>query len=433
VDIGLEKKGFLYIKDVRSSPLDEDIEGLNGHGSKPDHPVDLKKGDEVLVQVVKEPFSTKGARLTTHLSIPGKYLVLMSDKTGVGISRKIEDPAERNRLRQNIQKINLPKDVGFILRTAAIGKQEKDFIRDVNFLNAVWRRIKALSTRRSAPALIYEEYDLPLRAIRDVSADDLDRIVVDDKYYYKNILRFVRTYMPHLARRVYFARDEMPLFEKEQIESKIQDLYEPKVWLKSGAYIIIEPTEGLVVIDVNSGRFKGKKEQEETALAVNLEAAKEIARQLRLRDLGGLIVIDFIDMARDSNRRKLINAFKNYLSTDRAKTEVMGISRFGILEMARQRIRRTLESIYYQNCPHCKGRGKIMSPLTVSAHVLRELKQYLSAHHKSNVVTVRLHPQIKATLDHSYAHTLLSLQRHFHKKIELLPDASLNQEDTLIS
>ncbi len=301
VDIGLAKKGFLYLSEIESA-----FESLETQESSP---AEVKKGQEVLVQVVKESFGTKGPRLSTHIGLAGRYLVLMPQDNRIGVSRRIEDEEERRRLRQVFQELRLPDNVGFIVRTAASGKSKLELLRDANFLLKLWKRIERIIEQKKAPALIYEEYDLTLRAIRDSFTEDVSKLIVDSKSEFYRIQRFMRTFLRYLIKRVDLYRGD-DLFEDKDIEKQINKIFENKIYLKSKAYIIIEPTEGLVVIDVNSGGFKKKLDQEEAAFKVNCEAAQEIARQLVLRDLGGIIVIDFIDMEEESHRREVLEDIK---------------------------------------------------------------------------------------------------------------------------
>jgi len=318
VDIGLPKKGFLYLSEIESS-----FEGMDE--PRQVKPEEIKKDQEVLVQVVKESFGTKGPRLSCHIGLAGRYLVLMPeivilDKTAhedsrkktskIGVSRRIEDDDDRRRLRQAMSELSLPGDVGFIVRTAASGKSKQELYRDAKFLIKLWRRIEKTIKNKKAPALIYEEYDLTLRAIRDSFTDDVAKLFVDSKPEYYRIKRFMNTFLSYLSGKVELYRG-FSLFEDKDIDRQIARISEAKVYLKSKAYIIIEPTEGLVVIDVNSGGFKKRLNQEETAFKVNCDAAQEAARQLKLRDLGGIIVIDFIDMNKESHRREVLSVLKN--------------------------------------------------------------------------------------------------------------------------
>lgn len=369
VEIGLAKNGFLYLSEIESAYESADTPRQNV-------PFEAKKGQEVLVQVVKESFGTKGPRLSTHIGLAGRYLVIMPQDKQVGISRRIEDDGERRRLRQIFAELKLPKDVGFIVRTAASGKSKQELQRDAQFLYKLWKRLEKTINAKKAPSLIYEEYDLTLRAIRDSFTDDVSKLIVDSKEEFFRIQRFMKAFLSYLVKKVELYKGDN-LFEEKDIERQINRIYESKVYLKSKGYLVIEPTEGLVVIDVNSGGFKKKLSQEDTAFKVNCEAAQEAARQLALRDLGGIIVIDFIDMERESHRREVLNILKKALSNDKAKYDILGISKFGVVEMTRERIHKTVQMLSYQPCPYCAGRGKVRSAVTIAIYALKELKRHL--------------------------------------------------------
>ncbi|HOX54200.1 MAG: Rne/Rng family ribonuclease [Candidatus Omnitrophica bacterium] len=363
IDIGQGKNGFLYLGELTNPLVEEELKEQVPKFDiyeKKDNANKYKVGDEVLVQVVKEAFGTKGPRLTTHISLPGRYLVLMPLDRNIGISRRISDHKERDRLRSTLEKINFLKNMGIIVRTVAQGKGNRELIRDGSFLVKTWRDIRKRNLKQKPPSPVHKEYGILLKVLRDVFSEDVEKVIIDSKREYINVFRFVRTYLGgHFARKIKFYREGVPLFEFKNVEDQIKKLYEKKVFLKSGAYIVIEPTEGLTVIDVNSGRFTSKANPEKAAFMVNLEAAREAARQLRLRDIGGIVVIDFIDMVEESNQRQVLYAFKEALSQDRAKTDVLGISKLGLVEMTRERTSRSIESKYYKICPACEGRGKL--------------------------------------------------------------------------
>jgi len=436
VNVGMEKNGFLYLNDTLAMAMEtEDIdlkEGANGGGKRPEH-VQLKEGQELLVQVTKEPFGTKGPRLTTHISLPGRYLVLMPFERHFGISKKVSDDAERHRLRAILSGLKVPEHMGVIMRTVAWGATEKEIQRDFQLLLRLWDRIDKAGHKRNAPFLIYEDYDLALRMLRDYFNDEIDSIWVDSKDEFRRVLRFVRSYMARLSNAVKFYRDNTPLFEKKGIEGEIEKLYAIKVFLKSGAYIVIEPTEGLTVIDVNSGKFRKKNiSQEQMAFSVNCESAREIARQLRLRDVGGIIVIDFIDMMEEKHRRELINVFKSALSSDRAKTDVLGISKLGLIQMTRERTHRTLESISYKDCPYCQGKGKVKSAFSIALTALRELKTHILKN-KVRKATIEVHPDVAASLNNENFQALRSLCRRFGVRSDVKAHADFHIEKVVIS
>ncbi len=441
VDIGLAKKGFLYLSEGVALPdFSQDIieeTDLSRQSKKQGLP-DLKVGDEILVQVVKEQFGTKGPRLTRKISLPGRYLVLLPQESNIGISRRIEDEVERRRLKELMKSLHLPLNFGFVVRTVSVGAGRKQLQRDAKFLLRLWNRVSKLTKSRKPPVLIHEEFDLMMRTVRDSFTEDVDSLLIDSKREFHIIRRFVRIYSPSLLRRIQLYHGKGTVFEKFKVEEKIEQIYDRKVNLKSGGYLYIEPTEGLVVIDVNSGRFKGSssgtqahKAQEDMAFNVNMDAATEIARQLSLRDLGGLIVIDFIDMSRDAHRKELLNRFKSLLSKDRAKTDVIRISEFGILEMTRQRQRRSAESVAYQICPYCQGRGKIKSVETVTISALRLLNQALGEGKKKKLL-VSLNPQVVEFFNLTHKQTLLNLEDRFKTSIILNPSPHLHLEKIII-
>ncbi|MDD5060162.1 MAG: Rne/Rng family ribonuclease [Candidatus Omnitrophica bacterium] len=423
VDIGLPKNGFLYLSEIESAY--ESVEAPQQTPIK-----EVKKGQEVLVQVVKESFGTKGPRLSTQIGLAGRYLVIMPlDKQG-GISRRIEDEAERRRLRDIFKKLKLPDQVGFIVRTAASGRSEQELIRDAQFLYKLWKRLEKIAQDKKAPALVYEEYDLTLRAIRDSFTEDVGKLIVDSKPEFYRIQHFMRTFLNYLCKKVELYRGD-DLFGVKDVEKQINRIFESHVYLKSKAYLIIEPTEGLVVIDVNSGGFKKKVNQEEMAFKVNAEAAIEIARQLVLRDLGGIVVIDFIDMEREGHRRELLNIFKKALSGDRAKYDILGISKFGIVEMTRERIHKTVQMLSFHPCPYCKGKGKLRSPQTLGIFALKELKRYLKGKSLKQASLTLAAPVIDEILKDKEA--LRAIEHKYRVKINLISNPAAHLEDIKIA
>ncbi|MDP2929768.1 MAG: Rne/Rng family ribonuclease, partial [Candidatus Omnitrophota bacterium] len=382
VNIGLEKNGFLYVTDVEKdvSAFDRllDEEGAEPHEKRDEEKRQsiaemLKKGDEVLVQVVKEPISTKGARLTAHISIPGRFLVLMPFDNRIGLSKRIEDHKERDRIRKIIEELKLPKDVGFIVRTAAIGASQKDFFRETRYLIRLWQHIRYKSRKSKPPQLIHQEYDLILRITRDAFTAATVALTVDAKNDYKRISKFLRICSPELRSRLKLYNDRVPIFEKYDVERQIDKIYNRIIQLKGGGYLVFDETESLVAIDVNSGKSVGHKNLEETAFRTNLEAAMEVPRQLRLRDIGGIIIIDFIDMEFGGHRKTIVKTLEKALENDKAKTKILNISSIGLVEMTRQRARRSIEAKSYQRCPYCNGRGTIKSASTVSTNLARQL------------------------------------------------------------
>jgi ribonuclease G len=423
VDIGLPKKGFLYLSEIEFA-----FESLET--PQQPAPSEIKKGQEILVQVVKESFGTKGPRLSTHIGLAGRYLVLMPQHKQVGISRRIDDDAERKRLRGVFSELKLPEGVGFIVRTAAIGKSKQELMRDAQFLLKLWRRLEKIAGQKKAPCLIYEEYDLTLRAIRDSFSEDVSKLIIDSKVEYYRIQHFMRTFLSYLSKRVELYRGDN-LFGEKGVEKQINKIFDSRVYLKSKAYLVIEPTEGLVVIDVNSGGFKKKLGQEETAFKVNCDAAVEVARQLILRDLGGIIVIDFIDMGKESHRREVLNILKKALRNDRAKYDILGISKFGLVEMTRERIHKTAQMLAYQPCPYCQGRGRIKSPATMAIYALKELKRFLKDKSLKQVNLTLATQVIDELLKDK--ESLRVIEQRFKTMINLISSPTLHIEEVKIS
>jgi len=375
VNIGQERNGFLYLTDAVSPLVEQEMTGarkfLNNilnkkeiqrgkKVSKKSQIVPLKQGQELLVQVVKDPFANKGARLTTHISLAGRFVVYMPYDNHYGVSKKIEDQQERRRLREILNDLKFVKTGGFIVRTVSKQQPKRELIRDAKFLAKIWQQIVKLEEKKKAPALIYKEYDLLWKIVRDFLNDKVKALVVDSKESHTKLCKFVQTLIGRqMVNKVQHYTEKIPLFDARNISKQLEKIYDKRVYLKSGSHIVIEQTEGLAVVDVNSGKFRTNKSPEEAAFLVNLEAAPEIARQLRLRDLGGIIVIDFIDMIRAGHKRKVLEALEDGLSNDYAKTEVNRISPLGLVEMTRARAGKTVESISFQACPYCEGRGRV--------------------------------------------------------------------------
>ena len=376
INIGQERNGFLYLTDVvDQSVLDEMAQprgllhkifrrpkrghkGPQGHLRKEELP--LKIGQEILVQVVKDPFGEKGARLTSHVSLPGRFVVYMPFDQQTGVSKKIENAEERQRLREVIRNFDFARFGGFIIRTASLKQGQAELLRDAKFLADLWTKIFKKFNEEKAPASIYEEGELTWKIIRDYLTDKVDRVIIDSQEEYLKARKFVDTLIGrHMVHKIQYYKGDVPLFDSKNISKELKKVYDTNVYLKSGAYIVIEPTEGLTVVDVNSGKFKPKASPEDAAFMVNMDAVPEIARQLRLRDLGGIIVIDFIDMSQGHHKRKVLEAMQEALIQDPAKTEVNRISPLGLVEMTRARTGKTIESISFGKCPYCDGRGKV--------------------------------------------------------------------------
>ena len=441
VNIGLEKNGFLYVSDVVSGLSSfeklmddgpgEEFEKVEKQKPFPSISELLKKGDDVLVQIVKEPISTKGARLTTHISIPGRFLVLMPFDNHIGLSKRIESKEERARIRKILEELKLPKDMGFIVRTAAQGVSQKDFFRESRYLIGLWHHIKARAKRARPPQLIHAEYDLILRVARDSFTNDVVKLEVDSQGDFKRITRFLRILAPHLRQRLKFHTEKTPLFEKYDIEKQVEKIYERIVQLKSGGSLIFDQTESLVAVDVNSGKFVGRKNLEDTAFKTNMEAAEEVARQLKLRDLGGIIIIDFIDMEYADHRRTVYKTLERHLENDKAKTNILNISSIGLVEMTRQRVRESIESKSYQKCPYCNGRGIVKSISTISIELMRKLERVMQEA-RSSEVFVSLHPEVAYYLSSPERNMIKPIERRFRKTIRIIEDPNIHIEEIKI-
>ena len=391
VEIGLEKHGFLHASDIEYSF--EDIEDDNAstkiHADLDDSPPRrqgrktepaitdvIETGQEILVQVAKAAMGTKGARITSTVSLPGKYVVYLPTSSSVGISRRIESAEERLRLKDLVQSFRTDTEGGFIIRTAAEGKSKENLAAEVNYLLNTWKKINQKASRVRAPSLIHKDLGFTERIIRDYFNSDVDELIIDSKPQYETAINYFTLLLPEFKSRVKFYKTKsISMMEKFGIETGLKKALGQKVWLRSGAYIIIEQTEAMVSIDVNTGKFTGENDAGNTILKANLEAAEEIVRQLRLRDLGGIVVIDFIDMDRHEDRRKVYQALQQEIKRDRAKTNILRISELGLVEMTRQRTRPSITSVLTQICPYCDGHGFVLSVDTVVTNVLRAIKK----------------------------------------------------------
>jgi ribonuclease G len=410
VDIGLAKDAFLYAGDYTSTLLpsaegDADIDVEEGETPRREAtgPIEqmLSRGQHALVQVSKESLGTKGARITSFISLPGRYLVYMPQAKHIGVSRRIRDERERDRLRAALRSLELPPG-GFILRTNAEGKGEAEFAADVEFLSRLWAQIQARYEQATPPAALHEEADLTFRVVRDLLSPEVDEFVVDDPDVHARVLEYVRVLVPALEERVKLYAERTPIFDHFGIEKDIDKALRRRVWLKSGGYIVIDHTEALVSIDVNTGKYVGKRDFEQTVLKINLEAVTEVVRQIRLRDLGGIIIIDFIDMEVPDHREQVEKALKRALADDKARTNVMPISELGLVEMTRKRVRQDLRALLTVQCPTCRGSGVTRSDETLAAEVFRAIRAKVAGDTEPvprREVIVRAHPDVTAYLE----------------------------------
>ncbi len=391
VNIGLERAAFLYVGDVIDElgseevlvygENDEDSEKEDKSASREERTKErpliqdlLKEGQSVLVQVAKDPLGTKGARITTHLSLPGRNVVYMPTLRHIGVSRRIEDEVEKERLRKIVEKL-LPPKGGIIVRTAGEGATEESIKSDIEYLVRLSEKVAQAYDEKKSPGLVHADLDVELRAVRDLVTEEISQVLVDNADSYAKISGFADQFMPALKNKISHYTKTRPLFDLYNVDLEISRALERRVWLKSGGYIVIDEAEALVVVDVNTGRFVGKKDLEDTILKTNLEAAKEIAHQLRVRNCGGIIIIDFIDMEKETNREKVLNALKEELAFDRARTNVLGMSSLGLVEMTRKRIRPSLIKSLCEPCDYCDGKGFIKRKETVAHEIFRELEQ----------------------------------------------------------
>jgi ribonuclease G len=386
----------------------------------------LKVGQEVVVQASKDPIGTKGARLTSHISIPGRYVVLMPTESHVGVSRRIAGDKERHRLREIIQRLR-PEGHGVIIRTEAEDCSEEELAADLTYLTRLWERIRRDADAAAAPALIHADLDVVLKAVRDMFTSDTDRLLVDSKEDFERIEEFVKTFQPHLRSRLAHYGGKDPLFDAMQIESELRKVLDRKIWLKSGGHLTVDQAEALVAIDVNTGRFVGKGNLEETVLKTNLEAVKEIARQIRLRNLGGIIVLDLIDMNEHKNREKVSRALEDALRPDKANTKILKISEFGLVEMTRKRTRESVLQQQTKACPCCEGKGFIKDPVAVCHEIFRELLR-LAPRTREKRLEVRASAEVVTLLLDAKRTVLEEIEEMTKKKISAKVETGYHQE-----
>ncbi|KPK74725.1 MAG: ribonuclease E [Phycisphaerae bacterium SM23_30] len=415
VDFGVGQNGFLHISDLQSIHFQatkgakERVGRKHPRRTRPPIQDCLKRGQELIVQVIKDGIGTKGPTLTTYLSIPGRFLVLMPGMNRMGVSRKIADEKARAHVRDLMKQLDPPKNLGFIIRTAGEDRTKGELRRDLNYLLRLWKTIEKRMRKEGSPLELYRESDLVTRTIRDVFNTNVNRIICDSDLTVKKVRDFLRIALPRTRSRVSLHEGPTPLFERYNLEKEIKKIHSRSVPLKSGGSLIIEPTEAIVAIDVNSGKYRKHEDAETTAFKINMEAAPEIARQLRLRDLGGVIIIDFIDMLQDKHRRTVEKQLRQAIAADRARTKILRISQFGIVEMTRQRMRPSLNSSTYMDCPSCLGSGRIKSPESASIEIMRRILAVLDLE-KAASVEIGVSPEV--------AHFLLNRKRTVLAQLE---------------
>jgi ribonuclease G len=445
VDIGLERTGFLYVDDVYISQNELEKQMLisdfshEKYNFAPVLPEDdmrrsqgmniedlLTEGQDILVQVSKDPIGTKGARLTCHITLPGRNLVFIPLTDHIGISRKIEDEDIRQALRTKIEALR-PQGTGFIVRTVAEHASEEELEADMEFLLLLWDEIKDLATISDIPSLVYEDLDITFRTVRDLFTHDVNSMIIDNKDTYDKLLHFIKTFAPQLQGKISYYQEETPLFEVHGIELEISRAVEKKVWLRSGGYIIIESTEALSVIDVNTGRFVGKNNLNETIFKTNMEAAKEIAYQLRLRNIGGIIIIDFIDMEDENHREELFCEFKEAVKKDKSRINILKLSEFGLVQMTRKRSSENLHQMMCEPCHYCAGEGVLKSRRTVCYDIFRKIAR--NANRTGGfTITLRVHPRIADMLQKEEKSTTAQLEKDTGKKLIIIPLKDLHIE-----
>lgn len=442
VDIGLEKAAFLYAGDYieQVDPADVDMDddddaprraprrpGGRGRSRREPPQIDrlLREGQEIVVQVAKEPIGTKGARITSHVSIAGRHLVLTPWGNRVGVSRRIDSDRERRRLREAVERVR-PRDLGFIIRTAGEGVREVDLEADVRYLSSVWDEIQSKQDTVRAPAMLHSELSLPLRVIRDFTSGETRRVVIDSPEVHARMTDFVTRFMADPKPRIELYSGAAPIFDHFNVEAQIDANLGRKVWLKSGGYLIVDQSEALTAIDVNTGRYVGKRDLEETVFKTNLEAVKEVVHQLRFRNIGGLIIIDLIDMEASENREKVYRALQEALRVDKAKTNILKISELGLVEMTRKRTRENLVQMLCEPCSYCEGRGYVLSRESVAYKVLREIRKDLPRF-RGRRVALTVHARVAEQLLRERA-SLQQLERSLEREVEVRARPGMHQE-----
>jgi ribonuclease G len=441
VDLGLERTGFLYVDDVTTNNKHlEDRMMNNGCQSccDPDEVQQeaptaqvniedlLTEGQEVMVQICKEPLGTKGARLTCNITLPCRNLVYMPMTDHIGISRKVEDDEDRQRLREEIEKLR-PQDAGFIVRTVAESASREDLEADMEFLLHLWGEIKDRASKGSVPSMVYEDLDITQRAVRDLFTPDIQRVIVDNETVYKRVCNFVETFVPQLRNRISLYENEVPLMDAYGVEVEISRALEKKVWLRSGGYIIIETTEALTVVDVNTGRYVGRKDLEETIFKTNMEAVKEIAYQLRLRNIGGIIIIDFIDMEQESHREDVFNALQEAVKKDKSRSNILKVSEFGLVQMTRKRDRENLSQMMCEPCLYCGGDGLLKSRRTICYEIFRKLS-HEGSKIAGSTVTIKVHPSVADLMLKDETLNTEKLEKETNKRFIIVADNEMYLE-----
>ncbi len=439
VDIGFEKNAFLHYWDIVPSNLDSGVELVDRGNKRRERPRITQKdiprlyppGSDIIVQVTKGPIGTKGPRVTTHLALPGRYLVLLPNSDQSGISRKIENQEERQRLKKILRELQIPEGMGVIIRTVGENQQKRYFIRDLALLLDEWKIIQDKITGQPSATCVFQEPELVERTVRDFLTEDVERIVIDNAPQYERIREMIGRISHRSISKVKLYSDSQPVFDKFNISRQLENAFSRQVHLKSGGYIVIDETEALVAIDVNTGSHKGSKDQESSILRVNLEAADEICRQLRLRNMGGLIVLDFIDMKQRRDQQAVYTRMKDGLRRDKAKTHVLPISQLGLMEMTRQRHSESVRAAVYDDCSYCKGRGKVKSSVTMSVEIQRKLAEILKKRPRDESdfqLRIIVHPTVMDRLRNEDEKLLIEMEKKYFGKLSFRADTSFHAE-----
>lgn len=438
IDIGMDKAAFMHVSDLSleaeagDTLMDSEEDERGGEVPKPRRqtaqPIEalLKEGQDLVVQISKGPIGTKGPRVTTYVSLPGRYLVFMPNVDHVGVSRRIPNEDERARLKEIVKRLRRPGH-GYIVRTVSEGVKEGELQSDIDFLEALWGEVLKKREQSTPPSLLHADLSLSFRVVRDLFSQKVDRLLIDSKEEYEAIKNFVNRFLPDQVSKIHYYDGEESLFDHLGIEMEIARALSRKVWLKSGGYIVVDHTEAMTVIDVNTGRFVGKRDQEETILKNNLEAAKEIAYQIRLRGIGGIIIVDFIDMERERNREKVYQALVDAMAGDKARTRISRISDLGLIEISRERVREDLLRTLSEPCRYCEGRGYTKSPTTVAYEIFRELRR-LGDLGEERTIVIGVHPSVAELLEGEEYEGVEALQRERQAKLIIKADPTLHLE-----
>jgi ribonuclease G len=439
VDIGFEKNAFLHYWDIVPNQFDSGVEIVERVGKKRDKPKITQKdvprlyppGKDIIVQVTKGPIGTKGPRVTTNVVLPGRYLVLLPNSDQSGISRKIENPQERQRLKKILRELNIPEGMGVIMRTVGEGQQKRYFVRDLALLLDEWNGVQERIKSQPMATCVFQEPDLIDRTVRDFLTEDVERIVVDHPKAYDRMREMISKISKRSANKIKLYNEPQPIFDRFGISKQLENAFSRTVHLKSGAYLVVDETEALVAIDVNTGRAKGSKDQDQAIFKVNLEAAEEICRQLRLRNMGGLIVLDFIDMKSRKDQQAVYNRVRDKLRRDKAKTHILPISQLGLMEMTRQRHSESVHQAVYDDCPYCKGRGKVKSTETMSVEIQRKLVEILKKRGRDESdfqLRIVVNPTVLDRLRKEDEKHLIELEKRYFGKLSFRAEPSLHAE-----